>query len=586
MCRIAGIISKTAGEAALQKMCDAMQHGGPDGAGRYTDPEKGVCFGHRRLALLDLSDAGSQPRTDTALDWTMIYNGEIYNFPELRREIEGLGHVFHGRSDTELVLTAFKIWGTACLRKFNGIFALAIYQRPQGKILLARDPAGVKPLYYAHQAKAFCFASEIRAFRAWKPEWPTDPDWQAHFLTFGFIPEPKTTLAGVRMLPAGNLLEYDLQTGAAKIFPWETDRLPASVPHSGKHAQLQVREALQQAVQRQLIADAPVGLFLSGGADSGILAAIAAQNATALPITISLRFEEHDYDEGRYQDQIVQKTGVPHAFCTVSGGDFRDRLEDYLRALDQPCNDGVNTYFIARYARQAGLKAAISGIGADEWFGGYPSFERCHLPARLRMLPTAGLRRAQNFATDRHRKLAFLSIKGPVGDYLFFRGFFTPRQTAELTGQSETAIWHQLQETSAETPPGTGRAYISNLEQAYFLKNQLLRDADVMGMWHGLEIRAPFLDLALRDTLNSIPPVWRLPPGKPKQLLTAAFRDALPAAILNRPKRGFTFPFARWFRQAGLPGELPQLDGLYRQFLAGRLHWSRFWVAYLHAKIS
>jgi asparagine synthase (glutamine-hydrolysing) len=583
MCRLTGIISPSGNAPALLRMREAMRHGGPDDAGTYADPEKGVWLGHRRLAILDLSEAGHQPMQDESGEIVLIYNGELYNFREIRQQLEASGHVFRTQTDTEVVLKAYKAWGAGCLRRFNGIFALALYDRRSNTVLLARDHAGIKPLYYSRQGRELIFASEIRAFRALRPDWPTHPEWKTHLLSFGFIPEPLTVLAQVQMLPAGHMLEWTVSTGKSRLAAWEQTPPASAGVRTLPEARALVRDALQESVRRQMISDAPIGLFLSGGVDSSVLTLAAAAVSREQVHTVGLRFEEQAYDESHYQNLIVSATGVRHDHFQIRQQDFAGHVEDILLAMDQPCNDGVNTYFIARYARQAGLKAALSGIGADECFGGYPSFQRAGWLQDLRRLPRTAFRSAEHLRSDRLRKTAFLALDGPTGDYLFLRGLFTPRQVARLSGQSESAVWEQLRNlpVAAGLSPGKGPLYISRLEQAYYQQNQLLRDADVMGMWHGLEIRVPYLDRRFLEQVETIDPALRFTPGQPKQLLIDAFSPELPRAIWDRPKRGFTFPFARWFRDFEPLRSQAALAHLYRQFAAGQLHWSRLWTAYL-----
>jgi asparagine synthase (glutamine-hydrolysing) len=572
-------------------MRDAMRHGGPDDVGIYIDRQWPLALGHRRLSIIDLSEAGRQPMHDPVRNNWICYNGEIYNYPELKTELESLGYQFQTQSDTEVILKAYAEWGDQAFLRLNGMYAFALYDTDAAQLLLVRDHAGIKPLYYSLERGRLLFASEVRAFCAFQPDWPENPHWKALFLTFGHLPEPHTTLQGVQSLPKNHLLRFHLHQGRGAIEPYAQMPVNNTVRRLDDALDM-VREELAAAVRRQLLSDAPIGLFLSGGIDSSILTLLAKPVLGDQLRTSSIVFEEAGFSEKPYQDLIIQATGARHSAHTIRQQDFDDSLDDILQAMDQPSNDGINTYFVARCAREAGLKVALSGLGADELLGGYPSFQYARYVSALRQVPRWIKNTLALLPDERWKKLQFLDIPGPAGEYLFYRGLFNPTDVARILGAQVAEIRQVLQNT-LETHthiPEHPQNRVSWLESNYYMQNQLLRDTDSMSMWHALEVRTPYLDRVLMEKIWSIDPEIKFNPKLKKHLLIKAFEHQLPRAIWDRPKRGFTFPFVHWFRQSGRLRDLhPALEPFRKQFLNGQLSWARFWVLYLsnnHASSS
>ena len=585
MCRIAGIFAPRHPDlpGAILRMRDAMQHGGPDDAGTYLDAELPLALGHRRLSIIDLSAAGHQPMADRQHGLQIIFNGEIYNYRALRQELQAAGHSFQSQSDTEVLLKAYAEWGADSFQRLNGMFAFALFDQPKQELLLVRDHAGIKPLYYHQSGDRLVFASEIRAFLAYDPSWPEQADWRTYLLTFGHLPEPVTTLRGVQPLPAGHYYRYDLRQQRGYLSAYDREDYTATIHHRTE-AVAAVRQTLQESVQRQLVADVPVGLFLSGGLDSSVLTLAARAELGDRLQTTSIVFDEAGYSEQVYQDMVIEASGARHQAHTLTAGEFDGHFEDVLRAMDQPTNDGINSYFVCKYARQSGLTVALSGLGADELLGGYPSFQRARYLPYLRSARPYVLRKMQQLAADRWRKLAFLSLPGPVGEYLFYRGMHLPAATARLTGQSEAAVWQTLEDFAAASadPPLHGGNRVSWIEQHFYMRNQLLKDTDAMSMWHSLEVRVPYLDREFLRCVRSIAPGLKFHGEHPKELLIQAYKKELPRAVWDRPKKGFTFPFAEWFRHSARLQEAPAaFTPLRDQFLQKRLSWARLWVAYL-----
>jgi asparagine synthase (glutamine-hydrolysing) len=583
MCRIAGIIDfeRPLQLAAIDAMRDCMRHGGPDDAGTYTDPKWPLAMAVRRLALIDLSPAGHQPMVAEGEDTIIAFNGEVYNHHEIRATLVSMGCAFKSGTDTEVVLQAYRQWGTACFNRFNGMFALAVLDRRAGKLILARDHAGMKPLYYYWNAqrKQCYFASETRAFKTLDPEWPQDEHWRIHFLAHGHMPEPHTTLQHVKCLPKGHFMEIDLQQFTARTQVWYSPDNHTFHQQGATAANETLYHTLRNAVGRHKIADAPLGVFLSGGIDSAVIAQLAAEGQTKKLHTLSIDFEDEKFSEKKYQQLVADQIGSVHKRYIITQQDFDTALPDILQAMDQPSNDGINTYFICKYAKEAGLKAVLSGIGSDELFGGYPTFKRQKWTKPLQWLgPLLGA--SQYLSKDRWKRLSFLRYQSREALYLFHRGYFTIEQISELTGYDRRVILDVLGlQVPSICNQQSAMAMVSQLEQDFYLQNQLLRDTDTMSMWHSVEVRIPFLDKEVLALANQTHDDIRFSKTKPKGWLIDTFKNKLPAEIWNRKKMGFTFPFATWMRKVQLRGAIhPQYFTFQKQFLKKDMRWSRYWA--------
>lgn len=581
MCRIAGIIHRhqTPAIEDICRMRDAMQRGGPDDAGIYLNNDLHIALGHRRLSLLDLSSAGHQPMMTADGQQILVFNGEIYNYRALKQELEALGIHFYTGTDTEVLLYAYQAWGVDALPRLEGMFAFALLDLPTQTLLLARDHAGIKPLYYSSTDEALVFASEIRAFTAYQPQWPEQPDWRKYFLLYGHLPEPITTLHNVVPLAKGTYLTYHLPTGKMHIQRYHT-RYYLYTEYHRPTAVAAVRAALNRAVVQHVVADAPLGLFLSGGIDSAILTLLARPLLQERLKTLSIVFEEAPYSEKKYQDIIIRQTGAHHQSFLVTQQDFQESLPDIMAAMDQPSTDGINSYFICKKAKAYGLTAVLSGLGADELFGGYPSFRRSQIMQAALPIPGLLFQLMGVLGQGRLKRFAFLQLKTPLGYYLFNRGFFIPAQVAQLLDCTEKEVLALLQGDAI--PPFTQYLetgeQVSYIETNYYMQHQLLKDTDYMSMWHGIEVRVPFLDASLMQLVYSIAPEIRYSPVQIKALLIDACKDILPEAIWNRPKQGFVFPFGEWMQQMNPQGDDAKGQALHRQFSSHRLHWSQYWA--------
>jgi len=592
MCRIAGIINtkiETATLAAnVRTMCAVMAHGGPDDEGIYQDEAQGITFGHRRLALIDLSPAGHQPMYYQNKELVISFNGEIYNFQELKAELLNNGLEFTTHSDTEVILAGYAYWGTAIFSKLRGMFAFALYDKNQNLSYLVRDSMGIKPLYYSTKNQQLIFASEVKAFLTLKSSFAENPNWKIYFLAFGHIPEPYTTLTDVSMLPKAHYLTWDHQTQKAKLTSFEVEQQKNISTTAA--AEIAVKDTLTLAVKRHLIADAPIGVFLSGGIDSSLLTLLADQlidgnKETATPRlnTVSINFENLQFSEKVYQDEVLNQVNAKHALYTVDQQIFDNNLPTALAAMDQPTADGINSWFVNYYAKENGLKAVLSGIGADEIFGGYPSFKRMGLINKLSLLPKFIIKKALKLKDQRFKRAYYLSYQNTVGKYLFLRGFFTPDDIAELLGISIAKVDETLINMDIPAIPKhlAAEEQASWLETNLFMQNQLLKDTDSMSMQHAIEVRVPFLDQDLIELLKHIPNDIKFKTDKPKGLLVNSFINLIPHKIWDRPKMGFTFPFQFWLKDNAhflANMELKQNEkasNLIADFKVGNLHWSK-----------
>lgn len=625
MCGIVGILARncTVDPNLLERSTQSLAHRGPDDSGTIiicaTSPGPiEIGLGNRRLAVLDLSPLGHQPMQDPETGNWIAFNGEIYNFREIRKELEDDGARFRSNSDTEVLLRAYGRWAEHCLRRLRGMFALAIWDAQRHRLLLARDPMGIKPLYYSSSGAYFLFASELRTLlgTGLVPR-RLDHAGLLNYLAFGSLYDPVTLIEGISVLQPGHYLIWQSGTVRNETY-WEIAqaaqqrRSVYSLPH---RAELQhgLNTDIDAAVRMQLVSDVPIGVFLSGGIDSSSLAGILSRSGIR-PNTFSVVFREQDYSEADYSRLVARRFRTEHHEILVSQHDALEAVPAALNSMDQPTVDGLNTYFISRQARKAGIKVALSGLGGDELFAGYSSFNSVprmerfesfwrHLPKRLQLY----LARAFNFFfpdTDQTRKLAVLAEANGnlLHPYFLSRMLFTPAQRYLLCrNQKPDAIARAkapLLENLGHSSAMDAINRVSYLEMRCYMLNTLLRDTDAMSMAHGVEIRVPFVDHVLAEKLLSIPGPSKLEGSVPKPLLVGALGGDLPKRVVHRRKRGFTLPFEHWLRDE-LKSEVAQglarigdgplasvlhLDtvrGVWENFQRGTTSWSRPWSLYV-----
>jgi asparagine synthase (glutamine-hydrolysing) len=559
--------------AELAASRDAMQTRGPDGSGEWWSGDRRCALGHRRLSIIDLSDHASQPMISDDGRFVVVYNGEIYNYRALRAELEIAGNHFHSNSDTEVLLHLYAREGADMLHRLRGMFAFAIWDDTKRGLFLARDLYGIKPLYTANDGWTFRFASQVKGLLAGRRvSRDPEPAGIVGFHLFGCVPEPFTLFRDIRALPAGHIQWID-EAGPREPKPFvklaEIVAEAAQIPAPAVELPERIRAGLLDSVRAHMLADVEVGIFLSAGIDSGSLLG-AMRDVGQQPVrAITLAFEEFRgtaEDEAPMAAHIAERYQANQVVRRVSEQEFQRDLPNILEAMDQPSIDGVNTWYVAKAAKEAGLKVALSGLGGDELLGGYPSFVTLPCWRRrfgvLASIPGLGhLARlimrsvVPDFARAHPKALGLLehANKWP-GLYLLQRGLFLPQELSELMdrdmvqeGMRRLKPFAHLA-TSIVPDPGSDFARVSVLESSNYMRHQLLRDADWAGMAHGVEIRVPLVDVPL---LKSVAPFFvSLTPGTGKIALAHTPSRPLPDAVVARAKTGFAVPTGAWMSRA------------------------------------
>lgn len=623
MCGIAGAIGRVDGGVigAVGRAHGALQHRGPDAEGTWHDVRegRGTVLAHRRLAIIDLSAEGTQPMHDPQSGLSIVFNGEIYNFTVLRAELEALGHTFQTRTDTEVLLKAHATWGDAAVERLNGMFAYAVWNPKRRRALLVRDRMGIKPLYVARSGGTLFFASEVRALLATgRVDRKLNPTALSSYLWNGFVVGPNTIIEGVKLLPAGSMLEVFDSGETESTLYW---RQPPARGVSDDTAEL--GECLRRSVGMRLVADVPIGVFLSGGIDSSALAALASQVSEHPVQTFNISFDETEFDESSYARSVAESIGSEHHDIRLTQQHFASQLDDALASIDQPTFDAINTYFVSRAVREAGLTVALAGTGGDELFGGYTSFR--DLPTATRwsryasIAPEAWLRAAAagitRLKTGRPGEVAPQTRWGKLGDALATRGDllrmyqvsygqFTHSFLEQLQAADPGEVEHglplaragELEDQAAQCSLLGG---ISLLEQALFLGERLLRDTDAASMAVALEVRVPLLDHHIVEALAGLRDATRFAPLGKKRLLRELSLASVDPSLFERPKSGFELPLDVWCRRqlkgvidstfadqelcasVGLRSEA--IGRLWRSYQAGApgLYWSRIWSLFV-----
>jgi len=583
MCRIAGLVDFlnpiAESKHRVEQMCYLQKHGGPDDGGIFVSEDCHLVLGNRRLSLLDLGKEGHMPMSYNN-QYHITYNGEIYNHLVLKNELISLGHKFSNKTDTEIILAAFSQWGELSFQKLKGMFAFALFDSIEKELYLVRDAAGIKPLYYLMNDSGLGFASEVRALQSSINDDSIEKKWPIYFMAYGHLPEPITTFSAIKPLPKGFFLKYSFASKkyhfqSISHFSYSSQIKDASFAHE------EVEKVLSEAVNSHLLADAPIGVFLSGGLDSGIIASIASDTKKQQLNSLSIYFEEEKYSEKKYQDMMIQQLNCNYHQLLLKESDFENSFPEILNSMDLPSCDGINTWFISKHAAEKGLKAVLSGLGGDELFGGYPSFNRLHASYYLQKLPNFIKMAGKRSALKRLSRTSYLRLDGLKGIYLFLRGHFSPYEIAQQLGAYENDIWNCLDELPniVQIDTSNDKNAASWMEFNLYMQNQLLRDADIMGMKHGVEIRVPFLDDGVVRMANKIENKIKYKGKYPKQFLIDTFHHRLPKEIWDRPKMGFSFPFSQWLAKNNYAKQL-MMEGnqmsqkKYQSFMEGKLHWS------------
>ncbi|MBL8859735.1 MAG: asparagine synthase (glutamine-hydrolyzing) [Planctomycetes bacterium] len=631
MCGIAGAIGVLDDRvmAVLDRVDRAQSHRGPDGHGlwRSTDSQTGpgAAFAHRRLAIIDLDERAAQPMTDAPSGNVIAFNGEIYNFRELRDELERAGVTFKTTSDTEVILAAWNAWGESMLARLAGMFAFALFEKKTGDVILARDRIGIKPLYFGLETHAsgsaptLLFASEVRALLAGGSfERRLDPVALSGFVWHGFVRGDGTLVHGIRSLPAGTFAR--VASATLRVEPQVYWRLPA--PTTRRRDTEELAHVTQRAVREHMISDVPLAVFLSGGVDSSAIANLTTREARGVS-TYNVGFDETEFDESKHARAVATALGTDHHEIRLSGARFSSDLPRALAALDQPTFDGINTWFVSKAVREAGVVVALAGTGGDELFGGYSSFRdlpRVRRASRaLGLVPRGWITRASRAAVRARngavREMPPQTRWGKLGDALVARGSLVElyqtayalfsqdfygellsRDIVSLTSAGLTAA--QADDLAHKVRGRTELDAVSLLEIESFLTSRLLRDTDAVSMDVSLEVRVPLLDHRILEAVFALDDSVRFADLGTKAPLRSIGLNGLDPALFERKKSGFVLPIERWCRAelgSEIDGVFADADTcrsvglapaavakLWRAFKNGEpgIYWSRVWAIY------
>jgi asparagine synthase (glutamine-hydrolysing) len=609
MCGITGIIDLKGGAVdggLVRKMTDALAHRGPDSDGFFVEGPAGL--GHRRLSIIDLSAVSNQPFYDPTGRWVMVYNGEMYNYEAVRAMMPD--YPFRTMGDTEVLLAAYIRWGAECLRHFRGFYSFVIWDRQEREVFLCRDKMGVKPLYYAIAGERLIFASEVRSILSTGlVTGKIDEGALLEYFSYQSISYPYTIVEGIRQLEAGSWMRIKDGRIERQRY-WDVTNNPVDFDF-GDRARVQgrIRELMLGSVRRRLVADVPVGAFLSGGIDSSAIVGLMAEAGSGRPNTFNISFDEKAYDESEYAEIVAKKFNTNHTRLRLKPTIFLDELENALDAMDSPSGDGVNTYVVSKAISQKGMRVALSGAGGDELFAGYPFFAQYlslqtrrwlwGLPSGVRRLAAAVLSGGrQEGRKGRIAQLLRRSSPSIVDAYPVFRQILPPSLIGRLTTLEPgdcpvTAVGEELRRREQQINSLSFLSQVSVAEYLGYTQHTLLKDTDQMSMAVSLEVREPFFDQDLVEFVLAVPDALKKP-SYPKSLLVESLKPLLPDEIVFRKKQGFLFPWNVWLktdlrefcdRRIKNMAERPFVNGgrlvsYWYRFLSGdkRVRWSEIWL--------
>lgn len=623
MCGINGILGLKDSMLAKQKvqgMNTTMKHRGPDDEGIFVNEE--IVLGHRRLSIIDLSAAGHQPMSSYDGRYQIVYNGELYNFRELKFELTRVvsgsdqqAYFFQTNTDTEVIIAAYARWGENCVNHFNGMFAFAIWDNLKKELFIARDRLGIKPLYYIYTNNTLAFSSEIRSLLASGliPR-QLDENSLVDYLRYQTVHAPNTIVKGVKMLMPGHYMKGSNSKITIRSY-WDLKKNISHASDGKSYSEVckDVNGLLTKAVERRLIADVPFGAFLSGGIDSSAIVGLMSKVSTEKVKTFSVTFDESEFSESQYAQLIAKKFNTDHHEIKLNPTDFLKELPNALKAMDHPSGDGPNTYIVSKATKEAGITMALSGLGGDELFAGYDVFKRSldlNKKAWLNAVPKFMRRAGGNALTKVKPGVAAEKIAEFLKqDSINFKSFYPlsrqmlmDRDILSILNKKELAnnrVAEIITESQISDPPA-GRAglrsqisQVSIAEISTYMQNVLLGDADQMSMAHALEVRVPFIDYMLVEYVLGVPDKYKSAKS-PKKLLVDSLGDLLPPEIVNRPKMGFSFPWKNWMQNEmkgfceqrivslskhKLFNEKEVLE-LWNKFLNNnpKITWSRIWI--------
>jgi len=557
MCGIAGILNKQqpVSPDQIRRMTESMCHRGPDTGGYFIDGE--LAFGHRRLSIIDLSDAANQPFEEASGRYVIIFNGEIYNYAEIRPLLSDYPFRTHG--DTEVILAGYMRWGADCLTRLRGMFTIVIWDRQERELFIARDRLGVKPLYYYHQEDRFVFASEIRAvLKSGNISRKIDRTALLEYFRYQSVGFPFSPVEGIRQMEAGTWMRIKNDEIHTQKY-WDPVKKNYDFDFTGKkEVQQKVKELMLQSVKRRLVSDVPVGAFLSGGIDSSAVVGLMVEAGDPSPNTFNISFDESDYDESQYAEIIAKKFNTRHTRIRLKPEVMLEELTNALDAMDTPTGDGINTYVVSKAIHKEGIRVALSGVGGDELFAGYPIFEHYIRLQQKRWLwktPAAlrnGLSGLLGKGAKKDRLRQFLALSSPAieNSYPVLRQILSPVMLKELTNLSEGDEFTLAKQLIAREDALVRLPFFSQVTAAEYLgytQQTLLKDTDQMSMANSLEIREPFFDQDLVEFVMAVPDHFKVP-VYPKSLLVESLKPLLPDEIVHRKKQGFVFPWKEWMK--------------------------------------
>ncbi len=612
MCGINGILgieNPEKGKLFLAKMNAKMAHRGPDDEGVYADAN--IALGQRRLSIIDLTSAGHQPMWSNDKRFCIVYNGELYNFKELKFDLERASrgsedkpYHFISTSDTEVILAAYSRWGKDCLSRFNGMYGFAIWDEQKKELFIARDRLGIKPIYYSISNQVLAFSSEIRSLlesdivpRKLNADALTD------YLRYQTVHAPQTMVKDVYMLLPGHYIIANFNEIKIQKY-WDINQFTPSkaidIPYNKVCAK--VNTLFEKAVERRLVADVPFGAFLSGGIDSSAVVGMMSKVSTSKVKTFSVVFEDEQFNEAKYARIIAHKFNTEHHEIKLTPTDFKNVLNDALLAMDHPSGDGPNTYVVSKATKNAGITMALSGLGGDELFAGYDIFNRTLKLDKLKWIsgiPGIALAAKLNLlirpsvSAAKIAELLDLNSLNFKNTYPLSRQVLLEEQIAKLLknkNKAKNSVAEIIKNIDAKS--GNLLSAVGIAEISTYMQNILLRDTDQMSMAHALEIRVPFLDYELVEYVIGLTDNYKIP-VTPKKLLIDSLGDMLPPEIVNRPKMGFTLPWKNWLKSdlrslceenLTLLGQNPhfnaeELNSLWKRFLKDDpfISWSRIW---------
>lgn len=595
MCGIAGILhfkSQQAQEQVIGAMTSALAHRGPDAQGLFLDNE--IALGHRRLSIIDLSAAANQPFTDYSGRYVIVFNGEMYNYKEVKLQLPD--YPFQTNSDTETILAAFAKWGISCLQYFKGMFAFAVWDKLQKELYIVRDRMGVKPLYYYIDDEKLIFASEVRAILASsyvKKQVASEALYE--YLSYQSVSYPLTMIEGIQQLEAGCYMK--IKQGRAEIIKyWNLCDVPKRADYSDVTTiQENIRHLLGQSVQRRLVSDVPVGAFLSGGIDSSVVVGLMAEVAKIKPATFNISFSEKEFDESEYAEIIARKFNTNHTRIQLSPAAMLDELDHALSAMDTPSGDGVNSYVVSKAIRNTGIKVALSGVGGDELFAGYPifnQFQKLHAKSgwwKFTALPrkmAALLLFPGRFSNKKFRLQQLLRAPSPDIEevYPVLRQMLPAQMIKGLTTvnvNNPTALQRHLVEHKIQIHQLPVLSQVSAAEYMGYTQHTLLKDTDQMSMAMALEVREPFFDTDLVSYVLGIPDKFKQP-VYPKSLLVESVKPLLPDEIVFRKKQGFVFPWNIWLKNELRSFCTQHINRLCERSFINGTGLQQFWKQFLH----